>query len=261
MCMLALAYRVHPEMPLVLCANRDEFYDRPTQPAEFWAEEPGLLAGRDLKAGGTWLGITREGRFAALTNFRAPQEHRDRRPTRGLLPLEFLRGDDAPRDYLTRLRRSSDHYNGFNLIVGELSGGIYYFSNRTNEVVPVHPGVHGLSNDLMNSPWPKVTASVGRLEQAIAEARLDDEALFGLLADSDPAADHLLPETGVGLEWERALSPPFIRTAAYGTRSSTIITVDNSGVVRFVERTFEAGSPTATREYSFEIEESVITQP
>ncbi len=237
MCLLVLAHRARPDYPLVLLANRDEYYDRPTAPARFWQEAPHVLAGRDLKAGGTWLGMDTRGRFAAITNYRDPGSYKSAAPSRGALVSDYLLCDMPPETYIDRVSTKASEYNGFNLVVGDLSR-IFWFSNRDGAVVELSPGVHGLSNHLLNTPWPKVEKAKKGLAELLAQDPLPQEERFlALLADTTPAPDHLLPDTGVGLEWERILSPIFIKSPNYGTRSSTIIVVDKEGKVTFVEKT------------------------
>jgi uncharacterized protein with NRDE domain len=238
MCLIVLAYRSHPDYGLIVGANRDEFYERPTAPASFWEDAPQVLAGRDLRGGGTWLGITREGRFAAVTNYRDSSSARAGAPSRGLLVSEFLKGRSHPAAYLRALAAVADQYNGFSLFVGD-SRALYYYSNREGRIRHLAPGLYGLSNHLLDTPWPKVERSKQALAALIRQntARLP-EAILGFLADRAQAADVLLPDTGVGLERERALSPLFISTPIYGTRSSTVLLVGNNGEVTFYERSF-----------------------
>jgi uncharacterized protein with NRDE domain len=238
MCLLLLAFGQHPRYRLVVGANRDEFYDRPTSAAGFWVDAPGVLAGRDLREGGTWLGITREGRFAALTNFRDSGSTRSEGPSRGHLVGRFLLGDEPPDAYLARVARNRDQYNGFSLIT--YSGdALCYYSNREKRVRVLPPGVYGLSNHLLDTPWPKVTRGKQVMTELLAEAdRLIPEALFDLLADRNVAGDQELPATGVGIDQERWLSSLFVSSAVYGTRSSTVVLLDRQGEVTFLERTF-----------------------
>lgn len=233
MCLIAFAWRVNPLFPLVVAANRDEFLRRPTAPASFWGDAPRVLAGRDLEAGGTWLGVTTSGRFAALTNFRDPRTHREGRKTRGELVARFLEGDETPGAYLDRLLESAAHYNGFSLLVGDGSR-LFVFSNVDGEPAEVPPGVHGLSNNLLDTPWPKVERTRAALASIASDPSPD--ALLTLLADATRPPDADLPETGVGLEVERLLSSPFIESPSYGTRSSTALLVSRDRIV-FVERT------------------------
>jgi len=234
-CLIAFAWRVNPAFPLIVAANRDEFLRRPTAPAAFWGEAPHVLAGRDLEAGGTWLGVTTSGRFAALTNFRDPEAHREGRRTRGELVARFLEGDETPVAYLDRVRENALLYNRFSLLVGDPSHLLVY-SNVAGTPTPVPPGVHGLSNHLLDTPWPKVARTKAALASIASDPDPAPDAILSLLADPTRPPDADLPDTGVGLEIERFLSSPFIEGPAYGTRSSTAVVVSRDGIV-FVERT------------------------
>jgi uncharacterized protein with NRDE domain len=254
MCIILLAHLAHPEYPLILAANRDEFYERPTAQAHFWEDSTETLAGRDLERGGTWLGITRAGRIAAITNYREPAARMSVAPSRGRLVSDFLMGDESPDEYLSKLSTSAAGYNGFNLIVGA-TGSLRYFSNRGGEPQEVCAGVHGLSNHLLNTPWPKVEQGRKALARVIAQGGvLSSEEIFKVLADDARALDDALPQTGVGLELERMLSPLFIKSPAYGTRSSTVIVFNRHQEVTFIERTFtpEAAGQRDVR-YEFKI--------
>lgn len=250
MCFIVFSYKQHPRYRLILAANRDEFYERPTAPANFWDDEPHLLAGRDLKAGGTWMGVTRDGRFTALTNYREPQNIQADAPSRGALVKSYLVGDDPPDTYLRRLASVSDRYNGFNLLAGD-ANGLHYFSNRGDVVEALEPGLYGLSNHLLNTPWPKVVKGKANLSRLLKDD-IDVESLFELLHDTSVAADDALPSTGIGVEWERVLSPVFIKSAVYGTRASTILTIDYDGQVTFLERSYELGETSETRRFQFQ---------
>ncbi len=244
MCIILLAWRVHPDYPLVLAANRDEFYARPAAPLAFWPDHPQVLAGRDLEAGGTWLGITRSGRFAALTNYRDPTQILTGRPSRGQLVADYLCGQSSPEAYLDQIAEVGAQCNGFNLLVGEVSspeGKLYWTSNVTHETRELAPGIYGVSNHLLDSAWPKV--SVGKTALGRALAQLPGElALRELLADPTIHADEQLPQTGIPLEWERALSAAFIRTEGYGTRVSTLLKVSRCGTALVDEQTWLAGN-------------------
>ncbi|MGA7828239.1 MAG: NRDE family protein [Geobacteraceae bacterium] len=256
MCLILLAYRSHPCYPLVIAANRDEFYDRPTAPASFWETEPQLLAGKDLRSGGTWLGISRTGRVAALSNYRDPGSSRNNTPSRGGLVTEFLLGDLPPAEYLERLQQRSHDYNGYNIIFGNWENLICY-SNR-GEVPPLlQPGIHGLSNHLLDTPWPKVIRGKSALAEILSRgAEPAVEEIFSLLAERSIPDDNLLPDTGVGLETERLLAPLFITGPAYGTRSSSIILINKAAEVTFHERTYN-GAPgnCSTRSFRFTVDE------
>ena len=244
MCLILIAHKVHPSYPLVLAANRDEAYSRPTAPAAFWDDHPQIYCGRDLEKGGTWLGITREGRIAAVTNFRDGYAAKNSTRSRGELVSNFLRGSQQTAEYVRRICRDAHAYNGFNLIAGDLDE-LYYVSNRGSHVAAIAPGIHGLSNHLLNTPWPKVE----RGRKILADLLRHDtpeliDGLFAVLADRAIAPDHALPDTGVGVSRERTLSPAFIISPSYGTRSSSVVLVDNHGQVIFVERSFgERGRP------------------
>ncbi|SDL63153.1 Uncharacterized conserved protein, contains NRDE domain [Catalinimonas alkaloidigena] len=236
MCLILFAWQVHPHYPLILAANRDEFYGRPTAPAQFWPGES-LLAGRDLQAGGTWLGITPQGRWAAVTNYRDPVREQSGARSRGELPTNFLRGAHQPEAYLQAIDRHADDYSGFNLLVGT-ADEVWYYSNIEKEVRAVPPGVHGLSNHLLNTPWPKVTLGKTLLKEHLDRAVTPaPDALLALLQNADRPGDTALPSTGVSLEWERALSTMFIATPTYGTRCSTVV-LQQSEQVQFVERRY-----------------------
>ena len=237
MCLILFAYRAHPKYRLVVAANRDEWFRRPTAPAAFWPDAPHVFAGRDLEGKGTWLGVTRDGRFAALTNFREPGSNRSDAPSRGTLVSEFLTSDLPTDEYLRSLRTKATRFNGFSLLVAD-AGSVCYFSNREGVVRELSAGVFGLSNHLLDSPWPKVSAGKARLA-AHLEGPVRAERLLEVLDDRVEAPDHALPHTGVGLEWERQLSPLRILAGEYGTRSSTVLLVSAGGEISFLERTFD----------------------
>jgi uncharacterized protein with NRDE domain len=242
MCIILLAHQAHPEFPLILAANRDEFYERPTERAHFWADAAGTLAGRDKEHGGTWLGVTWSGRIAAITNYREPGEKITGAPSRGLLVTDFLAGGEGPDDYLSKLVSRASRYNGFNLIVGAGSR-LYYFSNRGGEPREILAGVHGLSNHLLDTPWPKVERGQKALAAVMGRGgNLPVEDIFKVLADEQRAGDEVLPQTGVGLELERMLSPLFITSPVYGTRSSTVVIFTRRREVIFIERTHTLAS-------------------
>ena len=244
MCLILIAHKVHPNYPLVLAANRDEAYSRPTAPAAFWDDHSKIYGGRDLEKGGTWLGITREGRIAAVTNFRDGYAAKNGTRSRGELVSNFLRGSQQAAEYARRINRDAHAYNGFNLIAGDLDE-LYYVSNRGSHVAAIAPGIHGLSNHLLNTPWPKVERGRIILSDLLRHDTQElIDGLFAVLADRAIAPDDALPDTGVGVSRERTLSPAFIVSPAYGTRSSSVVLVDNHGQVIFVERSFgERGRP------------------
>jgi uncharacterized protein with NRDE domain len=233
MCLIALAYKIHPRYPLIVAANRDEFLERPTEPAHFWKDAPDILAGRDERAGGTWMGITRKGRFAAITNYRDLRMKTTTGPSRGLLVREALEHGIDPGTTKT--------YAGFNLIYGTVDG-LRYHNNIEGTDEALQPGIHGLSNHFLDTPWPKVVKAKQELEHALSLPDTDlPEALFRLLADDATAPEQALPDTGLPLEMERAASSIFIRSAGYGTRCSTVVLMDAEGKVQFEERTWPHG--------------------
>jgi uncharacterized protein with NRDE domain len=238
MCLIVFAWRASAAFPLVVAANRDEWRERPAEPARWWSDHPDLLAGRDLQAGGTWMGVTREGRFAAVTNFRDPSDKRSNARSRGGLVTEFLLGSDSPARFLSNLSARSHEYNGFNLILGD-GASLLYFGSREGTPRAIEPGVHGLSNHTLDEPWPKVVRGNARMGRAL-EGRDPAPALFEMLSDRTGARDEDLPQTGVNLEWERRLAAALIVGADYGTRASTVLTIDTSGAVCLEERTRDA---------------------
>jgi uncharacterized protein with NRDE domain len=256
MCLILFSYNIHAQYKLILAANRDEFYQRPTLPARFWNNSPNLLAGKDLQGDGTWIGITRQGRFSAITNFREPENATQNAPTRGFLVRNFLEDNSTPDNYLKMRKEDAQSYNGFNLLVGTREG-ISYYSNRQNKILEIVPGVHGLSNHLLNTDWPKIKKGKRLLNDMMIQNNLDVENLFSILQDRSKPPDHLLPNTGVSLEWERILSSIYIFSNTYGTRSSTILLWDRNGKIDFFERTFipdkECIMKNETRHFSFTI--------
>ncbi|HEX5853977.1 MAG TPA: NRDE family protein, partial [Thermoanaerobaculia bacterium] len=241
MCLIVLAWEASPETRLAVAANRDEFFARRAAPAAWWKGAPDVLAGRDLEAGGTWLGVTRKGRFAALTNFRdASAPKKDGAPSRGALAADFLRGDAAAADYVAAIRPRAGRYHGFNLLVSD-GDEMWSFSNVEGDPVRLGPGIRGLSNHLLETPWPKVTAARSRLEAALGAADGDEDLerrLLEILEDRTAAPDGALPSTGLPRDWERALSAAFVARPGYGTRASTALVVGADGAARFTERAF-----------------------
>jgi uncharacterized protein with NRDE domain len=244
MCLILVAWQAHPEYPLVVAANRDEFFKRPTAAASFWSGGK-ILAGRDLEAGGTWMGMTTAGRFAALTNFRAPELHREDLASRGQLVADFLDGDESPITWLNKTGKDAARYNPFNLLVGDRNA-LASFSSTDGKTRELAPGVYGLSNHLLDTPWPKVNAAKSSLFRALA-ALPDDRPLFDLLRDDLIHPDEALPRTGVSLDWERLLSAAFVKAPGYGTRSSTVLIVSRSGTPTFDEQTWLEGGQAGGR--------------
>jgi len=238
-CFVVFAYDCHPEYLLILAANRDEYHARPAAPAHFWEEAPDLLAGKDLLQSGTWMGISRPGRFAALTNYRDPASVKPEAPSRGKLVKDYLLSSADPLLYINSLDASREVYNGYNLLIMDQTG-MWHYSNKTGQSLKIIPGIHGLSNHLMDTPWPKVVRGKDHLSLILKKhsETVPVDSLFELLSDNQQAQDQDLPKTGVSLRWERLLSSIFIQNEAYGTRSSTVLLVDRGGIVHFYERTF-----------------------
>ncbi|QET01519.1 MULTISPECIES: NRDE family protein [Cupriavidus] len=265
MCLILVAWQSHPDYALVVAGNRDEFYARPAAPAHWWQDAPQVLAGRDMAEvigdAGTWMGIAsgdgsvrsrmsrdrRHGgaRFAALTNYRAPSEKRVDARSRGELVARFLRGQQTPEDYLDALSQAHGMYNGFNLLASDMEE-LWWYSNRSPSRQPqrLDPGLYGLSNALLDTPWPKVRSRVGAMCEVLAADRGDASAsadpYLQMLADDHRALDSELPSTGVSFEWEKVLSSAFIRSPSYGTRASTVLRVRHDGRFDFSERSFGA---------------------
>lgn len=233
MCLILIAWQAHPDHPLVVAANRDEFYRRPTAQAATWVEHPEVLGGMDLQAGGTWLGLKQGGRFAAVTNVREPGAPQAKL-SRGQLTAGFLTGDISPQDYADKVQEHE--YSGFNLLLSD-GQQLVYASNRCPTRLVLPPGIYGLSNHQLDTPWPKLLKARQQFEKALTSLP-ETEACFELLADDEIVADESLPSTGVSLEWERRLSAIFVKSAAYGTRASTVAWTDHKDKVCLEERSF-----------------------
>ena len=256
MCVILFAHKAHRDFPLIMAANRDESFARPAASLAFWNDLPDVCGGRDLEKGGTWLGITRQGRIAAVTNYRDPSVPRNGTLSRGELVKDFLAGDAPIEAYLGDVSARGHLYNGFILIAGNVERLLWY-SNRGPGVEAIAPGVHGLSNHLLDTPWPKIL----RARQALSSLLGADEAaltagLFEVLADPNQAPDHELPDTGIGLQRERELSSVFVHGALYGTRASTVLLVNRSGRVTMIERSFgPRGRPAGEVAQRFELQQ------
>lgn len=244
MCLILFSWRSHPRYRLVVAANRDEYFRRPAAPAGFWDDHPTVLAGRDIEAGGTWLGITLGGRFAALTNYRNPADRNPTAPSRGALVSDFLTSNAGPLEYLQEVEKRAASYNGFSLLVGN-AAALYFLSNRGGHIVRVQPGVHGLSNHVLDTPWPKVEKGKARFLELLGKP-FDAESALRLLGDTERAPNADLPSTGVSLEVEEQLSA--IRIPAvngYGTRCSTVLCLGHDGKIEFHERSYREDGSTA----------------
>lgn len=258
MCLIVIAYKFHEDYPLVIAANRDEFYNRPSKASEFWKERPALLAGKDLKDGGTWLGITRKGKFAAITNYRDLSSIKGSAPSRGNLVKNFLVNNISAEDYSETLLKEGKNYNGFNLIYGDLNK-LYYFSNITSKAEMLGEGIHGLSNHLLNTNWHKVESGKKKLKDSLNSHQPDTDKILSILYDETQAPDTELPDTGVGIQLERLLSPMFIKSEKYGTRCSTVIIYDKDNNVIFAENTYNNFTNSFSKvEFKFKIENDYL---
>ncbi len=254
MCLALLAQDSHPRFAVVIAANRDEHHARPALRAAWWDE--GWLAGRDLEAGGTWLGVTRRGRWALVTNVREPDRRDPGAPSRGKLVTRVLADNASPEQSVAAIVAEAAAYNGFNLLAGDTTAACWG-SNRTAASRVLAPGIHGISNALLDAPWPKVARTKSALAAWCSRDDDDIEALFAVLADRTRAPDDALPATGVPLEWERLLSSPFIvgEGFGYGTRCSTVVALARDGRARFIERTFDpAGRQVGEEDFRFALE-------
>lgn len=251
MCLILFAYQVHPVYKLIVAANRDEFYQRPTAPAHFWVDQPEILAGRDLEKMGTWMGITTGGRFAALTNYRDPKELSKGKRSRGELVADALKHKGNIKEYMEQLVSRKDLYPGYNLLAGNRNE-LFYYSNIGQNLQKVEQGIYGVSNHLLNTDWPKVQKGKEGMSKIISGRKGNIiEKLLTLLQDADPAPDEILPNTGVSLEWERMLSPMFISSENYGTRSSTVLLMSDKEL-KYVERVFSTYGVN-DQQYTFEL--------
>ena len=241
MCLLVLAWRMHPRYSLVVAANRDEYHERPAAPLAHWAAPPHILAGRDLRAGGTWLGLDRRRRFGVVTNFRELQRPLPGAASRGELIPRFLAAESAPEEFFAALEPQAAAYSGFNLLLAGQES-LWYGCNRATPFArALPPGIYGLSNELLDTPWPKLERVRSGFREWLRAEAADSAALFTLLADRTRVSDaRLLPRTGLTRNWERVLSSPFVQDAAYGTRSSTVVLLQPDGRVLLRERRFDS---------------------
>jgi uncharacterized protein with NRDE domain len=254
MCLVNFHFQEHPVYKLIVLANRDEFYERPTAAAGFWKDYPGILAGRDLVHMGTWLGVTRDGRFAALTNYRDPNEAKGRF-SRGDIVRDFLANSEAPVEFIQTLAKNKGKYGGYNVVLGD-GNQLFHYNNILDEMNEVPTGTHSLSNHTLNTPWPKVAKGKKQLDDYVRSCPGDVQvdSLFDIISDQTIAEDQHLPNTGVGLEMERLLSPLFIKSPNYGTRSSTVLLIDKEHNITFVERTFNEGVFQTEKRFEFTFE-------
>lgn len=255
MCLIVFGWNAHPKYKLILAANRDEFYNRPTAPAGFWKDQPEILGGRDLKAGGSWLTVSKKGKIAAVTNYRHVTNQKATATSRGEIPVNFLKGGKSPEEYIKSLHADREKYNGFNALIGDRDN-LAHYSNYEGKLNVIEPGIHGLSNALLNTQWPKVELAKMRLKH-LMDNQFNHDDLLEMMADNQTAEDAKLPDTGVAYQWEKALSAMHIKTENYGTCCSTVITMDHLGKIAFTEKTYPIGpigNPAEKLiEYSFNI--------
>ena len=281
MCLILTSWQSHPQYPLVVLANRDEFYERPTDPMHWWDEHPHIVAGRDRAdvngSSGTWMGFTKTGKFAALTNVRAPSEKNPESRTRGEIAAEFLKGCQTPEEFMNDSEKKFHRYNGFNFLSADLSlekPALHWLSNRVlmgDKLRPrkvmnpqrLNPGIYGLSNAMLDTPWPKVQHRVGAFAQMLAMDTGDfkkSEQYIRIMQDLTQAPDDYLPQTGVSYEWEKVLSSTFIKTEHYGTRSITLIRVKHDGQYEVIEKCFDAEQELNTQIFEGQLENFRSTQ-
>lgn len=237
MCLILFAIEQHPDYPFVVIANRDEFYARPTRSAHWWEDNPSIFAGRDLQAGGTWMGVDRQGRFAAVTNVREPGMKLDAPRSRGELPSGFLGAELSAEEYIEQLADNREEYAGYNLLLADDSG--YWFSsNRSDARGKIEAGIYGVSNGYFDEPWPKLATGRQALATSLQQSvNVDD--LLAILLDRNRAADDMLPKTGVSHEFERLLSSRFIHSTEYGTRASSVLLFGADHRICFTEQNFD----------------------
>jgi uncharacterized protein with NRDE domain len=248
MCILFVAVNQHKDYPLIIAANRDEFFNRDTLQSHIWDTELGLIAGKDLQAGGTWMGINKKGYIASLTNIRDPKQISIDAITRGELVSHYLQ--KPVNNYHQTLSASKDNYNGYNLLFGKWDA-LAVYNNHLDQIQQLTDGYYGLSNASLNSPWPKINKGVGKLEEYCQDGHdINPDILFKLLLDKSLAPDEELPQTGIPIAWERRLSSIFILGDEYGTRSSTVLKVDKQQNVQWFERTYD-NTATCTSSQSF----------
>jgi len=252
MCLIVFAYNYHPDYKLIFAANRDEFYNRPALPAHFWQDKP-ILAGKDLKAGGTWCGITRTGKIAAITNYRDLRSVKKNAASRGGIVTDYLAGLSSHEIFCYELKNSAQKYNGYSLIFGDKSG-LYFSSNYSAEIIKIENGIHGLSNHLLNTPWFNVRRGKRLLKDAIGKNENLIDNLFLLLSDKSLSPDDELPDTGLPAKTEKNISSIFVETEGYGTRASTVILIDKNEKALFIEKSRTDNNNWVTNTFEFKFE-------
>lgn len=237
MCLIVFAYKSHPKYKFIFAANRDEFHDRPTKDFHYW-EDKKIFAGKDLKEGGTWMGFNEAGKFAAITNFRDMKNIMSTARSRGEIITNYLSAEIDSEKFLCDLQKKSLQYNGFNILLGSFDE-LYYYSNQLHQYEKLKPGVYGLSNHLLDTPWHKIEKSKNIFSNLLRDNEINSEEFFKLLRNEEKSPENQLPETGIGKEWEIILSSIFIRTENYGTRSSTLLSIDNNDMLNVCELSFD----------------------
>ena len=252
MCLIAFNWNNHPTYKLILIANRDEFYHRKTRSVHFWEDNPNILAGKDLEAGGTWMGVSKKGKFTALTNYRDIANLKTEAPSRGMLTMDYLNNGQHPKDYLAEKAPDAKAYNGFNLLTGT-SDELFYFSNYENKIRKLESGLYGLSNHLLNTPWYKVEKVKQKLSESIQKNSIDVQILLNLLNDPEKPEDSLVQQTGLPMDKEKMLSSMFIESPDYGTRCSSVLLIDYNNHVSFTEKIYSKDQE-KTEENTFELD-------
>lgn len=254
MCLIIFSYNSHNKYKLIFCANRDEFFNRPTENMHFWPENPDILAGRDLLGGGTWLGISKKRKIAALTNFRELIDKPVEKPSRGKIVKYFLCQNKNTTDFFKYLKRTKNEFNFYNLIFGNINE-LYYYSNKTDNTILLENGIYGISNAFLDTPWQKIVRGKEIFKDIISNDNFSYKDLFWLLTDDKKAEDDMLPNTGYPKAYERELSSIFVKMGEYGTRSSTVILIDYSNNVNVYERCYDkTGCPISTTHFNFSID-------
>ena len=252
MCTALFAYHAHPNYPLIILSNRDEFYHRPTEPAHFWQNNPQILSGVDLEKGGTWFGVNQNGRVALLTNYRDFTKHIDAPLSRGLITKQFLSSSEAVGPFLKSLQSNHHAYNPYNLVVGDINK-LFYYSNLLEDYKPLDKGVHGLSNGIINASWPKVNTACHAFKALLTKDELDEAACFDLLSAPTKYPIELLPDTGIDKQLEVDLSSIYIELEQYGTRMQTIYYVDQLNNATFVEKSRDVAGIWHEKRFAFKI--------
>lgn len=239
MCLIIFALNQHPKYKLIIAANRDEFFSRPTLEADFWEEENSILGGRDVQSGGTWFGMNKNGRFIAITNYRDPKNEKKDAISRGELSKKFLLQNQNVSEFLKDVSKDKKKYNGFNFLLSDDNfENMYHYSNVTDRSMKIEDGIHGLSNHVLDSPWPKVQKGTNLLSNILQSESINSSEIVAMLRNETEAPDNLLPKTGISYDLEKKLSPVFISMKGYGTRCSTALFVDTSNDLSFLEVTY-----------------------